>query len=81
MLIVKTREDGCGFIWTGSRSSFVGQTVKPFFRALWIKWLSRSKRDKMAMAGRLLIIFRKLLTCPKNGERVTDLKMSTPMKI
>jgi len=35
----------------------------------------------MAMAGSLLSIFGKLLTCPKNRERVTDLKMSNPIKI
>jgi hypothetical protein len=35
----------------------------------------------MAMAARILIIFRKLLTCPKNRERVTDLKISNPIKI
>ena len=44
-----------GLILTGSRSSFLRQMVKPFFRGSREKWLSAFKIDKMVTRGRLSI--------------------------
>lgn len=58
--------------WTDSRSSFVGQMAKPFFRPFFKKWLSASKRNKMKLsrtkqAGSECTLSKPLF-CPNYGE-------------
>ena len=45
--------------WTGTRSSFVGQMVKPFFRCSHKKWILGIRKYKMVTTGRLSMYVQK----------------------